>query len=186
MPPVSPTSHSVKNSEQSLYQTEWISPMSPFNCLFSLQESYIYLFSPHSTDCLPFSGTDCLASGKPSCCWGTIHHPGGQDPNCFRLAVRTVSGRKALNHSISPFLSPGQSSSFRLLAPRLLTSACRNLLWFIMLLTFSTAFYCVSSLLVFQLVLVEQKALVSLQIFNCLSTLYTGYILPAKIKQNPS
>lgn len=70
MPPVSPTSHPVKSNEQSLYQIERISPMSPFNCRFSLQESYIYLFSLHSTDCLPFSGTDCLASGKPSCLLG--------------------------------------------------------------------------------------------------------------------
>lgn len=45
-------------------------------------------------------------------CWGTILHRGGQDPNCFRLAVGTVSGRKALNHCISPYLSPGQSNSF--------------------------------------------------------------------------
>lgn len=45
-------------------------------------------------------------------CWGTIHHTGGQDPNCFRWAVGSVSGRKALNHCLSPYLSSGQSNSF--------------------------------------------------------------------------
>lgn len=107
MPPVSPTSHSAKNNEQSLYQIEWISPMPPFNCCFSLQESSLYLFSPHSTDSLPLSGTGCLASGKPSCLLGD--HPSYRRAGSRLLPLRMVPGRKVLNHG----LSPGQSNSFQ-------------------------------------------------------------------------
>lgn len=140
MPPVSPTSHSVKNNEWSLYQIEWISPMPPFNCRFSLQESHLCLFSPHSTDCLPFSGTGCLASGKPSCLLGD--YPSYRRAASRLLPLRMVSGRKALNHCAfqsHPASPRAEATHFRLLAPWLLTSACRNLLWFIMLSTLSTA-----------------------------------------------
>lgn len=66
-------------------------------------------------------------------CWGTIHHTGGQDPDCFHLGW-------CLEERCWITASPqAKATHFRLLAPCLLTSACRNLLWFITLSTLSTA-----------------------------------------------